>query len=125
MDYKKTTRAIKERIEELESFKDVLYQIQDTVCAIEKELSDIDASLPSDAELRAMPESAEKRQILDIIDLNFKAFDLVDDILGPPQDEVTGETAGTAYSPEARGANAVSLDEILARVAAEGKNKAS
>ena len=59
--------------------------------AIEQEVTDIDNALPEDSEVHAMPEGPEKKQILQLFELNDEAYDLIDEILGPPEDEFSVE----------------------------------
>lgn len=92
MDYSKKAEFVKGLIDELKKIKDIVYGIEDTICGIEKQVSDLDASLPSDTELLAMPEGPEKKQILDLLDLNDQAYAIIDELIGPPQSEVTGKT---------------------------------
>lgn len=125
MDYSAKIASVRARIEELRKIKDILFDIEDTVCAIEKEVSDTDKSLPSDEEIAAMPGGEEKEQIRHLIDLDNQAFALIDEILGPPEDEVTGMPQGTAFSPVARGNGTVSLDEALSRMLADSSKKSA
>lgn len=125
MDFTKQLSSIRERVAELQQIRDVLVQIEDTVCAIEKEVSDIDSKLPSDDEIGTMPEGKEKDDLLELIELDNEAFRLVDEILGPPEDELTGDPQGTAYSPEARGMKTISLDEVLSQMMNGNKGRTS
>ena len=38
-----------------------------------------------------MPDGAEKQQLLQLFDLNDEAYDLIDEILGPPEDDFSVE----------------------------------
>lgn len=125
MDYEAKIKLVQDFIEELKQIKDMLFQVENEVCLVEKDISDIDASLPSDRDIARMPAGLEKEQIQHLIDLNAQAFGLIDEILGPPDDEMTGEPEGTQFSPEARGNGTISLDEILAKMTPSGKNNAS
>lgn len=125
MDFTKQLSSIRERVAELQRIRDVLVQIEDTVCAIEKEVSDIDSKLPSDDEIDTMPEGKEKEDLIELIELDNEAFRLVDEILGPPEDELTGDPQGTAYSPEARGMKTISLDEVLSQMMNGNKGRTS
>lgn len=125
MDFTKQLSSIRERVAELQQIRDVLVQIEDTVCAIEKEVSDIDSKLPSDDEIDTMPEGKEKEDLIELIELDNEAFRLVDEILGPPEDELTGDPQGTAYSPEARGMKTISLDEVLSQMMNGNKGRTS
>lgn len=125
MDYGLKIKLVQDFIEELKQIKEVLFQIENEVCLVEKEISDLDAALPSDKDIAKMPAGVEKEQLLHLIDLNEQAFSIVDEILGPPDDEVTGEPEGTRFSPEARGTGDISLDAILSNMKPGGKNSAS
>lgn len=125
MDYGLKIKLVQDFIEELKQIKEVLFQIENEVCLVEKEISDLDAALPSDKDIAKMPAGVEKEQILHLIDLNEQAFSIIDEILGPPDDEVTGEPEGTRFSPEARGTGEISLDAILSNMKPGGKNSAS
>lgn len=125
MDYKLKIKLVKDFIEELKQIKELLIQVENEVCMVEKDISDIDSALPSDKDIAAMPAGVEKEQIQHLIDLNNQAFNIIDEILGPPEDEMTGEPEGTRFSPEARGNGEISLDAILANMKAGGKNNVS
>mgnify|MGYP003295775811 CR=1 FL=1 len=125
MDYELKIKLVKDFIEELKQIKELLIQVENEVCMVEKDISDIDSALPSDKDIAAMPAGVEKEQIQHLIDLNNQAFNIIDEILGPPEDEMTGEPEGTRFSPEARGNGDISLDAILANMKAGGKNSVS
>lgn len=125
MDYELKIKLVKDFIEELKQIKELLIQVEHEVCMVEKDISDIDSALPSDKDIAAMPAGVEKEQIQHLIDLNNQAFNIIDEILGPPEDEMTGEPEGTRFSPEARGNGDISLDAILANMKAGGKNSVS
>lgn len=125
MDYEQKIKLVQDFIEELRQIKELLFQVENEVCLIEKDVSGLDAALPPDKDIAKMPAGAEKEQILHLIDLNNQAFNLIDEILGPPEDEITGELEGTKFSPEARGSGEISLDAILSSMKPGGKNSAS
>lgn len=127
MDYSKKIESVRKRIEELNQIKELLYNIEDTVYSIEKEVSALDNSLPSDKEVRSMGAGTEKEQLLHLIDLLSQSYGLIDEILGPPEDQVTGEPAGSAFTPEARGNSntEISIDEILKHFPGSGRGSAS
>ena len=125
MDYELKIKLVKDFIEELKQIKELLIQVENEVCMVEKDISDIDSALPSDKDIAAMPAGVEKEQIQHLIDLNNQAFNIIDEILGPPEDEMTGEPEGTRFSPEARGNGDISLDAILANMKVGGKNSVS
>ena len=78
-------------IADLKRIHEILTQMENTVLAIEQEVTDIDNALPEDAEVHAMPDGNEKKQILQLFDLNDEAYDLIDEILGPPEEDFSVE----------------------------------
>lgn len=84
MDYTDKIEAVKERIKQLQEINEILYGIEDTIVAIENEVSTLDSSLPDDNAIRHMASGPDKTQLLDLIDLCNQVYDIVDDILGPP-----------------------------------------
>lgn len=78
-------------IADLKRIHEILTQMENTVLAIEQEVTDIDNALPEDAEVHAMPDGNEKKQLLQLFDLNDEAYDLIDEILGPPEEEFSVE----------------------------------
>ena len=91
-------KALEERIAELEKIRDIVYNIEDTVAGIEREVAAIDESLPDGSSL---------------LKLVKKAYALVDELLGPPEEEAG--VPEELYSPEARGSSGrtISLEEVL------------
>ena len=126
MDYKKKIKTAQHRIEELKQVVETLRQIEEYVYDVEKEISRIDEGLPSESELEKLVEGQEKEQILHLIDLLKECYALIDEILGPPEDEMTGEPVGTPMDPVARGSrpSELRLEDFL-RSYKPGKNKVS
>lgn len=91
MRYNSEIKRVKKLIADLKRIHTILTQVEDTVLAIEQEVTDIDNALPEDAEVHAMPESNEKKQLLQLFELNDEAYDLIDEILGPPEEEFSVE----------------------------------
>ena len=91
MRYTKEIKRVQKLIADLKRIHEILTQVEDTVLAIEQEVTDIDNALPEDSEVHAMPESNEKKQLLQLFDLNDEAYDLIDEILGPPEDDFSVE----------------------------------
>ena len=127
MRYKKQIDTVKKYIDELHDTKELLLAVQDRILKIEQQIGKIDDALPSDDDAARMAPGPEKAELYELFDLNDSAFDLIDEILGPPEDELTGEPTGTAFSPEARGNDTeISLEQVLKQFgAAGGKNNAS
>ena len=80
---------------------DHLEMIQGIVYDMEKDLTSIDQELPSEEEIHAMPEGKEKEQLNHLSELLQEAFNLLDEILGAPEEE----------KPEGNGV--FSLDDLL------------
>ena len=98
MDYSKQIQKVKARIEELDRAKQLLYKIEEEIIRAEREVDDINASLPSDARIRAMRPGEEKRQLQELTKLVDEAFATIDEILGPPDDENWDDAPeGTGY----------------------------
>ncbi len=119
MDYSAKINALQKTIQTLRDIKEMLYATEQRVLELEKEVCAIDDALPDDAHTRAMPDGAEKEQILHLYDLADTAYRLIDEVLGPPDDE----NGNTAYTPEARGnaPSEISLEEILRQMNPGGK----
>ena len=92
--YNKKLSQIRSSIKDLKMMVNHLELIQNLVCDIEKELSIIDQELPSEEEINAMPEGKEKEQITHLCELMQEAFDLIDEILGAPEEEEKTEGNG-------------------------------
>lgn len=118
MAYSKDIETLQQTIQALRDIKEMLYATEQHVLDVEKTVCAIDESLPDEAHTRALPAGAEKEQILHLYDLTDEAFRLIDEILGPPEDEYSG----AAYSPEARGnaKSEISLDEIIHKMSSGG-----
>lgn len=116
--YDKEFKMVQSMLEELSRAREIMEELQDGIVTIENELNRLDAALPGDAVISAMPDSSEKQQLLQLLDLMGEAYNKVDEMLGAPEDEVTGQPLGTAFSPEARGnsANDLSLEEMMRQI---------
>ena len=85
--YNKKVTRVRSDIKDLKAMMEHLEMIQSIVCDMEKELSEIDQELPSDEAIDAMPEGKEKEQITHLSELLQEAFNLIDEILGAPEEE--------------------------------------
>lgn len=112
MDYSFQIETLKGQVDELKRIKDTLWKIEDSVITIEKQIGDMEAGLPSDAEVLAMDKSVEREQLMRIFDLAEQAYGIIDEILGPPE----GEEPGAPRE--------ISLEEVL-RQFPKGKKSAS
>ena len=123
MDYKKKIAAVQARIDNLRKIKEIMYTMETTISEIENEIVQIDNSLPGDNEINAMPDSAAKEQILHLIDLNDEAFRLIDELLGPPEDDPSNSfftsDAGTNPGRE------ISIEDAMKFLASKNKGHAS
>lgn len=87
MKYSKEIKRVQKMTEDLKRIQEILYHVEETVLAIEQEVTDIDNALPSDEDILLMPDGPEKKQIQRLIGLNDEAFGMIDDILGAPEEE--------------------------------------
>ena len=85
--YNRKVTRVRSDIKDLKAMLEHLEMIQGIVCDMEKELSDIDKELPSEEAIDAMPEGKEKEQIVHLCELLQEAFNLIDEILGAPEEE--------------------------------------
>lgn len=111
MEFNKELESLKQKVEELRTIQNVLYDLEDRVMAIEKEINAIDDSLPSDKEIRKM-DSRKRKDINKVLDILDEAYALTDQILGPADNPQTDSPAGTAFSPEARGNSEMKVEDI-------------
>lgn len=116
--YSSEIKSVKTWLEELSRIRELMEDLQNGVVAIENDLNALDAALPGDAEIAAMPEGSAKSQLVKLLNLLNEAYQEVDDMLGAPEDELTGQPVGTAFSPEARGNSGsdLSLDELMRQI---------
>ncbi len=92
--YNRKVSRVRSDIKDLKAMLEHLEMIQGIVCDMEKELSAIDQELPSEEAIEAMPEGKEKEQIVHLCELLQEAFNLVDEILGAPEEEEKTEGNG-------------------------------
>lgn len=127
MDYTSDIKVLEAAIKELKQIKEFLAAVEDAAVSIEDELCDIDKAVPLETELASIADPEERKDAARANELLKEAFTLIDEVLGPPEDEITGDPVGTAYIPEAKGnqENSISIDEILSQIRASGKDKIS
>lgn len=127
MDYSAQIKTLQAAIAELKQIKEFLMSVEDAAVSIEDELCRLDKVIPLETELNAIADPAEREQASHANDLLKEAYSLIDEVLGPPEDEMTGDPVGTAYIPEAKGneGKTISIDEILAQMKASSKGKIS
>lgn len=125
MDYTAKIQQVRKRLEELRKIREALYGLEETLCAIENEICVVDESLPSDAEVAAMPACREKKQIETLFELDDQAFDIIDEILGPPDGDFSGDSdggftgglngdfPGSAPAGHSASGRTISLDDVL------------
>ena len=126
MGYADDIKKLQDSIKRLQDIKEVLYAVEDVALEVEKGVSDIDARLPMREDLGKLADKEQRAQAEHALDLLDQAFALIDEILGPPEDELTGEPVGTPMDPVARGArpSELRLEDFL-RSYKPGKGKVS
>jgi len=124
--YSAEIKALERCIMEMEQMKDIMFSLQEAALNIEKELCDIDASLPLKDDINSFVNEKERARLEKALELLKQAFYLIDELLGPPQDDITGELEGTTFSPEARGnGQSFSIDEMLDMIKFQSKTHTS
>ena len=119
-------KSLQESIKRLQQIKEVLYAVEDVALEVERGVSEIDARIPLRENLSKIKDGEERAQAEHALDLLEETFALIDEILGPPEDELTGEPVGTPMDPVARGSHASELRlEDFLRNYKPGKNKVS
>lgn len=94
MDHSLKIKELKEHIDNLKEIKKTLYTLEEFIVKTEQEIGAIDESLPTEDQVLAMPGGVEREQILHLFDLIDQAYSIVDELLGPPENE-----PGPAESP--------------------------
>ena len=127
MGYADDIKTLQDSIKRLQEIKEVLYAVEDVELDVEKGVSDIDARLPMREDLGKLADKEQRAQAEHALDLLDQAFALIDEILGPPEDELTGEPVGTPMDPVARGArpSEIRLEDFLRNYKPGGKGKVS
>ena len=105
--YSLDIKALKMHTARLKQIKDILAKLEENALEIEKSLCEIDGRLPMDYD-----DGSEEALAVDLLD---EAFNLIDEILGPPKDEY-----GISDDPDT-----VSLEEILKTLGSATKNTTS
>ncbi|MCR5071131.1 MAG: hypothetical protein K6A62_04310 [Bacteroidales bacterium] len=120
-------KTLQESIKRLQEVKEVLYAVEDLTLEVERSTSEIDARVPLREDLPQIQDGEQRAQVEHALDLLEEAFGLIDEILGPPEDEVTGEPVGTPMDPVARGSRSseLRLEDFLSNYKPGGKNKLS
>ena len=124
--YADDIKTLKESIKRLQEIKEVLYAVEDVALDVERSVSEIDARIPLRENLPQIKDGEQRAQAEHALDLLEQTFALIDEILGPPEDELTGEPVGTPMDPVARGSrpSELRLEDFL-RNFKPGKGKVS
>ncbi len=119
-------KYLQDCIKRLNEIKEVLYAVEDVALEVERGVSEVDARIPLRENLSQIRDGEERSQSEHALDLLEETFGLIDEILGPPEDELTGEPVGTPMDPVARGSrpSELRLEDFL-RNYKPGKNKVS
>ncbi len=97
MYYHDEIEFVKESIKDLKNIMGFLHEMEDAVYAIEKNIAEIDESLPDEETLAAMKEDDYKKEVLELIEQMKEAYQLIDDILGEPEEEPEEAEDGTLH----------------------------
>ena len=86
--YTAEIKTLQRCIKEMEQMKEILWNLEENAISIENELCDLDAVLPMKEDMAKIKDPKEREQLKKALDLLEQSFSLIDDILGPPQDEM-------------------------------------
>ncbi len=101
-NYNKNVARVHEHITDLKQIVENMRLMEEMTYGIEKELALLEENLPSEEVLEAMKEGKEKERISHLHNLLAEAYELIDEILGSPDDEQAQEGKGP-----------ISLEDIL------------
>lgn len=127
MGYTEDIRTLQDAIKRLKEIKDVLYTVEEVALEVERSVGEIDTRLPMREDLGNIRDGEQRAKAEHALDLLEESFALIDDILGPPEDELTGEPVGTPMDPVARGSRGgeLRLEDFLRNYKPGGKGKVS
>ena len=124
--YSDDIKTLQDSIRRLQEIKEVLYAVEDVALEVERNVSEIDARIPLRENIDQIPDAAQRAQAEHALDLLEETFALIEEILGPPEDEMTGEPVGTPMDPVARGSRSeIRLEDFLRNYKPGSKNKVS
>ena len=125
--YADDIKTLQDSIKRLQEIKDVLYAVEEVALEVERGVSEIDARIPLRENLHEIKDETQRAQAAHALDLLEETFSLIDEILGPPEDEITGEPVGTPMDPVARGSHAseLRLEDFLRNYKPGSKGKVS
>ena len=125
--YSDDIKTLQDSIKRLQEIKEVLYAVEDVALDVERRVSEIDARIPLREDLGQIKDAEQRALAEHAMDLLEETFGLIDEILGPPEDEMTGEPVGTPMDPVARGSHPseIRLEDFLRHYKPGGKGKVS
>lgn len=125
--YSDDIKTLRDSIKRLQEIKEVLYAVEDVALDVERRVSEIDARIPLREDLGQIKDAEQRALAEHAMDLLEETFGLIDEILGPPEDEMTGEPVGTPMDPVARGSHPseIRLEDFLRNYKPGGKGKVS
>ena len=125
--YSDDIKTLQDSIKRLQEIKEVLYAVEDVALDVERRVSEIDARIPLREDLGQIKDAEQRALAEHAMDLLEETFGLIDEILGPPEDEMTGEPVGTPMDPVARGSrpSELRLEDFLRNYKPGSKNKVS
>lgn len=119
-------KTLQDSIRRLNEIKEVLYAVEEVALQVERNVSEIDARIPLRENISQIQDGTERAQAEHALDLLEETFALIDEILGPPEDEMTGEPVGTPMDPVARGSHSeLRLEDFLRNYKPGSKTKVS
>ncbi|NLZ20347.1 MAG: hypothetical protein GXY24_08855 [Bacteroidales bacterium] len=126
-NFSEDIQTLQSSIKRLQEIKEVLYAVEDVALEVERKVSDIDARIPLRENISQIRDGEQRAQAEHALDLLEETFALIDEILGPPEDEMTGEPVGMPMDPVARGSRSseLRLEDFLRNYKPGSKTKAS
>lgn len=124
MDFSSEIKELDVHIDNLKKIRDILYAVEETVLEIEDRVCEMDEKTPHLEKMQGHISGDEKTAYSAVVSRFNEAYALIDEILGPPDDNVTGEPVGTAFSPEAKGSHPAEpdLESLLEQIKSDKRH---
>lgn len=124
MDFSSEIKELDVHIDNLKKIRNILYAVEETVLEIEDRVCEMDEKTPHLEKMQGHISGDEKTAYSAVVSRFNEAYALIDEILGPPDDNVTGEPVGTAFSPEAKGSHPAEpdLESLLEQIKSDKRH---
>lgn len=112
MDHSSKIKQLQDYITQLNGLKELAYKISDCVYDIEQSVGRIDESLPNPEFIGQIADKTEREQISHAENLLREAYGLIDEMLGPPDEDQQDGVQGEVRSEE-KDEHTVSFEEMM------------